>query len=70
MVNQLPIQTPETPGPFDTTDSCRKIWTQKARIRGFISKTPHSGQVDIDRGGREVFLFEKESVTKDNSSVE
>jgi hypothetical protein len=30
----------------------------------------HDLQADIGRGGREVFLFEKEPVAKDNSSVE
>jgi hypothetical protein len=60
----------ETLGPFDTTDSCGEVWAQKACIRGFIGETPHRGRSDIDCGGREVFLFEKEPVAKDDSSVE
>ena len=72
MIDGQPITYPnaETLGPFDTTDSCRQVWAQKARVRGFIGETPYSGQAHIDRGRREVFLFEKEPVAKDNSSVE
>jgi len=47
-----------------------RLWTQRFVGEGRLWKTSHSGQARIDRGGREVFLFEKEPVTKDNSSVE
>jgi hypothetical protein len=70
MVNQLPIRTPRRLAPLTRRIPAARSGAQESRIGGFISKTPHCGQGDIDRGGHEVFLFEKEPVAKDNSSVE
>ncbi|MGA9645495.1 MAG: hypothetical protein WBQ76_06200, partial [Candidatus Korobacteraceae bacterium] len=42
---------------------------QKASIGRFIGEPPHSGQAHVDGRGCEVFLFEEEPVTKDDSSV-
>jgi len=46
-----------------------RMWAQKAGIGGFISEAPDGGQSHIDRGGREVLLFEKEPVLEDDRPV-
>ena len=46
-----------------------QVRAQKAGIGGFISEAPDGGQSHIDRGGREVLLFEKEPVPEDDRPV-
>ena len=45
------------------------VVVEKAGIGGFISEAPDGGQSHIDRGGREVLLFEKEPVPEDDRPV-
>jgi hypothetical protein len=55
---------------FDAADSRSQFGAQKARVGGFVSEPPHSGQSHLDRGWCELLLFEKEPVAEDDSSVE
>ena len=54
---------------IDAPDSGGEIGTQKAAIGCFISQPPHGCKAHVDGGGGKIFLFEKESIAKNDRAV-
>jgi hypothetical protein len=43
---------------------CRQFGAHQACVRGFVSKAPHGGQANVDRGGCKVFRSRKNRYRK------
>jgi hypothetical protein len=55
---------------FDPSDPGRKLRTQEAGISGLIRNTPDGCEAQVDRRRCVQFLFEKDSVSQDDSAIE
>src|SRR5260370_42482393 len=70
LVNKFPILTPNRFAPFARWIPAGEFGAQEARVGGFVCEPPHSGQPNIDCGGRQLLLLQEEAVSEEHRPVE